>query len=484
MKLAAKLVSIFVLVVIIVLVIDGYISLQRQIKLFEKDMNLDTRLIGLTIKHVVEDVWRKDGEQHALRIIEDVGKGEYPVEIRWVWLDAPPDDFYGPRVSREKLNPVIHGRAVSFKDKDNEYLYSYIPVSVDENRVGALELSESLSRLNEHIRSAFIRIFVLTSVLVLLGVFAVVVLGVRMIGRPLNQVVDKIQRVSTGDFSWPLQVPGHDELGELAVGLNTMCEQLEDAKEKVRVETEARITALEQLRHEDRLKTVGRLASGIAHELGTPLNVISGRAGLIAKDHLSTRETKESANIIKTQSERITTIIRQLLDFARKRTANRTSVDLRQMVRRTLNLMSPLGHKQKVDMCLTGEDTPMMVNVDAEQIQQVLMNILTNSLHAMPRGGKVEVGIRCEHARPPDGYGGTEGKYLCLYVQDKGQGISEKDMEHIFEPFFTTKDTGEGTGLGLSIAYGIVREHGGWIDVKTELGKGSCFSVYLPQEDN
>lgn len=484
MKLAAKLIFFLVLLIFIMLVVDGYISLQRQIKLFEKDMKLDTRLIGLTIKHVVEDVWRKDGEQHALRVIEDVGKGGYPVEIRWVWLDAPPDDFYGPRVSREKLNPVIHGQTVSFKDKNNEYFYSYIPVSVDENRVGALEISKSLSRLNEHTRAAFIRMLVLTIVLVLLGVFAVIVLGVNMIGRPLNQVVDKIRRVSRGDFSGPLQLPGHDELGELAVGLNATCEQLEDAKEKVRVETEARITALEQLRHEDRLKTVGRLASGIAHELGTPLNVISGRAQMITRGNLSAAETRENADTIKTQSQRITTIIRQLLDFARRRTTEKTSVDLQQLLHRTWDLMTPLARKQKTDLYFLEEDAPMPANVADEQIQQVLMNIITNALQAMPQGGKIEMGIRREHAYPPEGHESSEGEYFCIYVQDQGQGILEEDMEHIFEPFFTTKDTGKGTGLGLSIAYGIVREHGGWIDVKSEPGKGSCFSVYLPQEDN
>ena len=94
----------------------------------------------------------------------------------------------------------------------------------------------------------------------------------------------------------------------------------------------------------------------------------------------------------------------------------------------------------------------------------------------------MKVGIGCEHAHPPEGHEGSEGEYLRICVQDEGQGVSEEDMGHIFDPFFTTKDTGKGTGLGLSIAYGIVREHGGWIDAESEIGKGSCFSIYLPQE--
>lgn len=488
MKLVAKLVFILVLGIIIILVVDGYISYQLQIKLFEKDMKLDAYLIGRTMKRVVADVWRKDGEQNALKIIEDASNEEHLMTIRWVWLDASPEDFHGPRASREKLDPVIHGQTISFKDRNKEgngYLYSYIPVAIDEKRPGALELSEPLSQLDEYTRTAFIKILVLTGVLVLLSGFAVPLLGVKMIGQPLRKMIEKMRCMGKGDFSDPLHLPGHDEISELALGLNTMCEQLQEARENVRIETEARITALEQLRHEDRLKTVGRLASGIAHELGTPLNVISGRAGMIARGNLSSTETVENANTIKGQSDRITTIIRQLLDFARRRSTHKSSVDLRQMVRRALDLIAPLGHKQKVEFSFAGNDDALAkAEVDAEQIQQVLINILTNSLQAMPQGGMVEVGIGREHTRPPEGHESSEGEYLRICVQDEGQGISEEDMSHIFEPFFTTKNTGKGTGLGLSIAYGIVHEHGGWIDVKSELGKGSCFSFYLPQEDN
>jgi len=476
MKLAAKLVSILVLGIIIILAVDAYISFQRQAEFFETDMELHADLIGRAMKGIVEDAWRAGGQERALRAIEEASKDEHLVTIRWVWLDAPPEDFHGPRVSREKLDPVIHGQTVSFKEKDKEskrYFCSYIPVAVDEKRPGAIELSESLAQLNEHNHTALIRVFVLTGVLVLLSAFAVLLLGVKMVGRPLNRIIEKMRRIGTGDFSGPLQLPGHDELGELAVWLNRVCEQLEDAKENIRVETEGRIAALEQLRHEDRLKTVGRLASGVAHELGTPLNVISGRAGMIARGNLSSSEIMENANTIKGQSDRITTIIRQLLDFARRRSTRKGSVDLRQMIRRTLDLIAPLGRKQKVEFSFAGDDHALAkVTVDAEQIQEVLINILTNALQAMPQGGKVEVVVRREHARPPEGHEGSEGEYFCICVQDEGQGVPKENMPHVFEPFFTTKDTGKGTGLGLSIAYGIVREHGGWIDA-SDAGKSS-----------
>src|SRR5208282_4839203 len=123
-----------------------------------------------------------------------------------------------------------------------------------------------------------------------------------------------------------------------------------------------------------------------------------------------------------------------------------------------------------------------MANADSGQIQQVLTNLIVNALHAINKDGKVEVGIREEHTRNPEGGNESAKDYFCLYVLDDGIGIQEKDIKHLFEPFFTTKNAGHGTGLGLSIAYGIIGEHGGWIEVKSTPGAGSCFSVYLPRE--
>ncbi len=487
MKLAAKFTSIIILGIIILLLIDGYILVQRQIRLFESDVEYEAHMVGHSLKDVVVDVWNKDGQEEGLKVIEDANRGEHRVRIRWVWLDAAAGNIYGPAIEREKLNPVIEGKDISFKEINEEgfkYFYLYMPVAVNTQRRGALELSESLSQVAEYTHHIFISVAILTSILILLSAFAVPLLGIRMVGRPLKLMIDKMRRIGNGDFTSPLQLERRDELGEIAAGLNAMSHHLQELIEKLRIETEAKIEALEQLRHEDRLKMVGRLASGVTHDVGTPLNVISGRADMIAKGNLPAEEVIDSANIIRAQSERITAMIRQLLDFARRHSIQKTLVDLRQIIQQTINLMSPLARKEKVDIKFVREDTPAMASVDSEHIQQVLMNIIANALQAMPSGGKVEVGIRSEYVQPPEKNKNEEGNYFCIYVQDEGKGIPKEDMSRIFEPFFTTKETGEGTGLGLSIALGIISEHGGWIDVKSEAGKGSCFSVYLPQEND
>ena len=485
MKLAAKLVLIVVLGTVIILAVDGYVSFKRQHDLSEADAHHCVRVLGSTIRQLVVDRWHTVGRERAWRVIEDANGVEPSVSIRWVWLDAPPGDLYVPRVSREKLKRVAQGQDISFTERDESgqaYFYSYFAVAVEDQRPGALEVREPLSQVDKPAHRAFIRIVGLTGSLVLLSGCTAWLLGVRLVGRPLDQVVQKMRRVGTGDFSGPLLLSGHDELDELAAGLNTMCEQLDEARAKVRRETEARIAALEQLRHEDRLKTVGRLASGIAHELGTPLNVISGYAGMIAGGRLSSQDTVESAQTIKAQSERITTIVRRILDFARRQPGQRTAVDLRELARQTLDLMAPLAQKQNIRLILADGDGPVVVRADTEQIRQVLLNLMTNAVQAMPRGGDVEVTIGPTDACPPAGQADPGRQYVCVSVMDEGDGISEENLSRIFEPFFTTKGPGKGTGLGLAIAEGIIREHGGWITVESTVGKGSRFCVCLPKE--
>jgi signal transduction histidine kinase len=485
MKLAAKLVSIIILGIIIILAVDGYISIRRDTEILEANMRRDAQLMGRSLRDLIADVWEKRGQKRALELIEHANKEEYLINIRWVDLDSSVKGPYSPNINRERLNMVMQGQEMSFKELPKVgvgYLYTYVPIKVGNKKLGALELSQSLSSLNEYTRRAVFRIFILTVFLMLSSIIIMFSLGFGMIGRPLNRLVEKIRRIGEGDLSAPLHIRGRDEFSELATALNTMCEQLNDAQENVRKETAARIEAMEQLRHADRLKTIGGLASGIAHELGTPLNVVSGRADLIARGDLSNTELRGSAEIIKTQSERMTAIIRQLLNFARRDLPKKTIVDLRQIVLQTINLMSPHARKQNTMLYFAGEDIPAMVKIDSGQIQQVLTNLIVNALHAMTHEGKVEVGIRQARAERK-GNGDDSGKdYLCLYVLDEGIGIQEKDITHLFEPFFTTKDAGHGTGLGLSIAYGIIEEHGGWIDVKSTPGIGSCFSIYLPRE--
>ncbi len=337
-----------------------------------------------------------------------------------------------------------------------------------------------MSLQREHVRATVRNNLVTTVVMGAVCGALALLLGGWFVGRPIRALVGKARRIGAGDLSGPLELHQRDEIGELADEMNAMCDRLAAAAADLAAATEAKITMLEQLRHADRLSTVGKLASGIAHELGTPLNVVSGRARLIATG-LEPVETKEYAEIIVGQAQRMTRIIRQLLDFARRRSAHKSPEDVRQVARQTASLLAPIAEKKGITLVVEETPEPLVAEVDAAQLQQALTNLIVNGIQAMPHGGQIAVKMSRAHAQPPADVGGPEGEYLRLDVTDEGVGMTEETMAHISEPFFTTKPVGEGTGLGLSVTYGIVKEHGGWIAVGSQLGKGATFAVYLPE---
>jgi two-component system NtrC family sensor kinase len=249
-------------------------------------------------------------------------------------------------------------------------------------------------------------------------------------------------------------------------------------------ETRAHIRSNEQLQHANRLATVGQLAAGIAHELGSPLQVVAGRAKMVATGEVVADDARESGQIILDQARRMTEIIRGLLDFARRRSAQRTSTDLEGLTRQVHRLLDPIARKKGVVLDVeVGQ--PTLVEVDAIQVQQALTNLVMNAVQAARDGGHVTIALGVRAGDPPAGHSLLQAippHVPCTYlrVSDDGPGIAEPDRLRVFEPFFTTKDVGEGTGLGLAVADGLVRDNGGWITVESELGRGACFSIFFP----
>jgi two-component system NtrC family sensor kinase len=346
-------------------------------------------------------------------------------------------------------------------------------------QTGAIELTNSLDRLDKITHQAIVRVVELGAVLVLLSAAAAAGLGVWLVGRPLAQLIEKTRSAGRGELSHPLHLTGHDELAELGFALNLTCNQLAAARERLRTETEARIAVLEQLRHADRLKTVGRLAGGIAHELGTPMNVVLARAELIGLEGAS-ETSVASAQIIKAQIQRMAAMIRQLLDFGRRGRAHKEARNLVELCERTIQLIEPLAKEHDIVLELREPGSPVHCEIDSSQIQQVLTNLIENALHAMPQGGTVMLHVEAGPFQSSSAQTAEGQVHARLVVEDHGIGIPAENLAHIFDPFFTTKDVGKGTGLGLSIAYGIVQDHAGWIEVSSTPGEGSHFFVYLP----
>jgi signal transduction histidine kinase len=223
---------------------------------------------------------------------------------------------------------------------------------------------------------------------------------------------------------------------------------------------------------------VGKLASGIAHELGTPLSVMTMEAKRIASGRATGEAAVESAQLVSLQGERMTRIIQQLLDFARQRPPRMGPVDLRDAVAGSAALLRPLAERRKIRVEIAAPE-PVSVVADRARIEQVLTNVLVNGIQASPEGAALTVEVR-RSERPPPGEAGEAAAWGRIAVVDHGPGIAPEVLPHIFEPFFTTKEPGQGTGLGLSVASGIVAEHGGFIDVESAVGAGARFAIHLP----
>ncbi len=485
MKLALKLVSAFMVCAALLAAGHAWFVIERQTRAFEQQAKADAQNLAGSLENQIAQAWRQAGPDGLRNVLRDTSGYAMTTRVRWVWFDARPGTADSPAVSPERLQAVVVERFVSIPAEGtdgNRHLITYCPISLDPQRKGALEVTRPMTELEESQRTIIWQtIQLVVSMLVLTGGVAVV-LGVRMVGRPLNRLIEKTHRIAAGDLSEPLHLHTGDELAQLGESLNEMCDALVTSKEKIREETAARTAVMTQLRHADRLKTVGRLASGMAHELGTPLNVVSGRAGLIASGKLTQDEIALSAAAIQTEANRMTTIIRQLLDFARRNTPHRVQTELWRVAQETADLLAPLAQKQKVSFRLPEDRPRAIAMVDAGQLQQVLTNLMINAIQAMPDGGEVKLAIESESVNPPEGSPSSPGDFFRIDVEDQGVGIAAEDLDQLFEPFFTTKDVGQGTGLGLSIAYGIVQEHGGWIGVRSGPGQGSCFSIYLPKE--
>jgi signal transduction histidine kinase len=298
--------------------------------------------------------------------------------------------------------------------------------------------------------------------------------------KPIRRLVVMAKAVGSGDFSKRLGFERRDDIGTLAFEMDTMCDQLQAAQ----LASAAHIIALDHLRHSDRIAMLGRLASSVAHELGTPLNVIELRAQLITSGSVATlHQAQQSAGVIIEQTRRMTRIIDEILSFARMQPAKIVRLDLVAVLRKAVALTEHISAKQNTSILLDAPQVAVEVDGDADKLLQIIVNLMINGVQAMPRGGTLSLSIHEELRAPLDDPDGVRRHYVRVDVADHGVGIPAHLVSSVFDPFFSTKNADGGTGLGLSVAQGIAREHDGWITVESELGHGSSFKVHLPKHD-
>ena len=482
MRLARKITIAIGAAILVIMVTHAYFLVQRQIVLFDVDLARSMNL-KRALRASIARVWEAYGDTEAQRLVEhtisDAIEGSH---VRWTWLDAPPGDPRHLDLPPDQLDQLRDGeRLIIFRKDDGKTMerYTYVPQSLPGKRPAVLEFVESIQEQHTFIEAGKLQIALATAGILLACTFAVHGLGIWYVGRPIQRLRDRLRAVAAGDFDSHVALRQNDEIGDLAREIDAMCTGLAEARQQLATETDARMTALDHLRHTDRLTTIGQLAAGVAHELGTPLSVIAGRAEMIVSGEAAGERATASARVIVEQTNQMTALIRQLLDFSRHRGPRFGLVSVRAICARTADMLSIMARRRHITLATELGDDPLLVSADEHQIQQALVNLLVNAMQTTPEGGRVEVttGERRTH-RPGDGT--PEGDFVCLTVTDNGPGIPAENLPRLFEPFFTTKDPGEGTGLGLSVTQGIVRDHGGWIEVESQVGVGSRFAIWLP----
>ncbi|HEY7204976.1 MAG TPA: ATP-binding protein [Methylomirabilota bacterium] len=332
----------------------------------------------------------------------------------------------------------------------------------------ALAVPDSTTMRRQAIREVLLRVGVLTGVLSLL----IALVLQREVLRPLADLARSIRNLGEGRPGPPLPVKRHDELGALAETFNRMAERLEEARARIVAEGEYALDLEQQLRRSETLAVAGKLASGIAHEVGTPLNIISGRAEIVLRTLPSEHPGREDLERIIHQIDRVSNIVRSLLDSVRAGKPEIRRVPVGVLIDRLQLLLEHVLRKREILIETAVPDDLADVMGDPGRLQQVFINLLVNAMEATPPSGRITISAR------PCSNDGRDG--VSVEVSDTGIGIAPDALGQVFEPFFTTKPAGQGTGLGLAITRDIVREHGGTIVARSRPGQGSCFTVWLP----
>ena len=375
----------------------------------------------------------------------------------------------GTRVSAEVYDHVLRqgktwvGLAWVVNDW---YISAYEPIyDMDKKAIGMLYVGV----LERKFASLTARTFAIFAPVTLAGLLAAGIIAWKLasrISRPISSLASASDAIARGEFSHMLPVQSPDEIGSLTRTFNTMARSLKERDELLKERTRLQLTRSE------RLASVGRLAAGVAHEINNPLTGVLTFAHMLLRNARENSQDKEDIQTIIDATTRCKEIVRGLLEFSRQDEPHKRLSDLNSVLHEALNLTQNQARINRVNVVEELDPALPHLVIDANQIQQVAVNVIVNAIDAMSDGGRLTVRTRSIDE--------NDSKWVEFDISDTGCGIPPENLEHIFDPFFTTKPTGKGTGLGLAIAYGIVTEHGGEISVATQADRGTTITVRLP----
>ena len=365
--------------------------------------------------------------------------------------------------------------------------------SKSQSVLGVLDIVYSLGEIDRTMRTNAVTMAAYSLGFIIIASLCVGIFVHRLVYVPLRDLETGAKRLSAGNLEQMIPVRSDDELGQLAASFNAMTAALRNSQlqlrewghtleQKVEKRTqELRIAEAETVRTE-KLASVGLLAAGIAHELNNPLTGVLTFTTLLRNKMPDGSADAEDLDLVIRETKRCAAIIRRLLDFAREKPPEKQFTDLNQVIEDTARIIERPASFRDIEIAMDLDRELPPVWVDADLIKQVIMNMLVNAQHAIENEGSITVRSR-RSTQPKSPEPGMEPVPMVeISIIDSGCGIPEKNLKRIFDPFFTSKEVGKGTGLGLSVSHGIVRAHGGLIEVESTVGKGSTFRIYIPIE--
>ncbi len=413
-------------------------------------------------------------------------------------------------LSKDQINRLKKDKDLSsFHDVGGEkWLEVVVPLHLGTKAIGGIRLVSSLDEAQTFLNKKRNRAIILTFFSILVILITLTILFGKLVGDPIQRLVEAMSRAEKGDLEAEARIQGGDELGKLGRNFNRMLRTIREThqqniellrqvnqfneeltrrieaatselakrNEELRLLNEALFESQRQLSQSEKLAAVGQVTATMAHQIGTPLNSISGYIQLILQDGNLQPKDRDRLKIIESQLDRLADSVKSFLSFTRQPKPQLKSLDVNDVLEELIHLSEPwfLARNVKLSTHLSPDLPPVLG--DSTHLQTLFLNLITNALDAMPQGGALT--IKTQPVSPP--LSSDDGRWLEISIADTGIGITEESKRRIFDPFFTTKKMGEGTGLGLAICEKIIKEHSGTIEVKSEVGKGSTFFISIP----
>lgn len=451
----------------------GLRALQTQMETrMKEDVELVARALRLPLIHAMSRD-REGSVSEALRSAFRIGR------VYGAYVYGPDGEVIAAHGATMPLGPPerlpelfeTRDRTGEFGSVGGRRVYSsFVPLTDDWGRsYGLLQVTRRQQDFEQSI--ARLRLFVFGGLLLAMIVVTVLVLHGhhRAAIRPLRRLSSSMARVGAGDTGHRAATDGPRELATVAATFNGMLDALQATATELRERRKTQDALSRDLAAAERMAAVGELSAGVAHELGTPLSVIDGRAQRWLRAEGLPGTLRGDLETVRGQVRGMEGIVRQLLEFGRTETGRRRLVDLEVVVRGAVSTAEEMASEAGTRLEVCSPDDPARMEADVRRLEEVVGNLVRNAVQAAP-GGHVRIAW------------GPAADGVRITVEDDGPGVGQNIRDRIFEPFFTTKATGEGSGLGLAVVHGVVDEHGGTIDVGTSSMGGARFTIILPSK--